>query len=138
MLILLMLTLTTGFAPPQAEDAEKAIRAVLTKQQDAWNKGNIDVFMEGYWKSDSLLFIGSSIQYGWQQTIERYRKSYPTPEAMGRLQFEIRLVEKISAEAYLISGKYTLFRSSDQPNGPFTLLFRKKNNQWVIVYDHTC
>lgn len=137
-LILIILAFTAGCASRETGDGEKEVLAVLNKQQGAWNKGDIDAFMEGYWKSDSLLFIGSSVQKGWQQTIERYRKSYPTPEAMGRLQFEIRSTEKISAEAYLVSGTYTLFRASDQPTGPFTLLFRKKNNRWVIVYDHTC
>lgn len=136
-LSVLLLTLTVGYAPAQTDPGEKAIRAVLSKQQEAWNKGDIDGFMEGYWKSDSLLFIGSTVQRGWQQTIERYRKTYPSRDAMGKLQFEIRLVEKLSAEAYLVSGTYTLFRASDQPTGPFTLLFRKKNNKWVIVYDHT-
>lgn len=118
-------------------DAEYKIRAVLTQQQTAWNEGNLEKFMEGYWKSDSLQFIGSSIRYGWQPTLDNYKKNYSTLELMGRLQFDIWQIVPLAPDAYLLTGKYTLFREGDQPSGPFTLIFKKKNNGWVIVYDHT-
>lgn len=121
---------------PKAEDEAK-IREVLTTQQAAWNEGNLDLFMEGYWKSDSLQFIGSSIRYGWQQALDNYKKNYSTRELMGRLQFEIWQIVPHAPDTYLLTGKYTLFRESDQPSGPFTLIFKKINNKWVIVYDHT-
>ena len=117
--------------------AETKIREVLMQQQTAWNEGNLEKFMEGYWKSDSLQFIGSSIRYGWQPTLDNYKKNYYTRELMGRLQFDIWQLVPLAPDAYLVTGQYTLFRESDQPSGPFTLIFRKKNNEWVIVYDHT-
>ncbi|MCW5911835.1 MAG: DUF4440 domain-containing protein [Cyclobacteriaceae bacterium] len=135
-----MLALLASCTPAkQSADpaAEAKIREVLARQQDAWNAGDLDLFMEGYWKSDSLQFIGSSIRYGWQQTLDNYKKNYATRELMGRLQFDIWQIVPLASDAYLLTGKYTLFRESDQPSGPFTLIFKKKNNEWVIVYDHT-
>ncbi|GIL24314.1 MAG: periplasmic L-asparaginase [Bacteroidota bacterium] len=134
--LLLFLVACTNSNQP-TEQAEAAIREVLTKQQQAWNEGNLELFMEGYWKSDSLQFIGSSIRYGWQQTLDNYKKNYSTRKLMGQLQFDIWQVVPLGPDAYLLTGKYTLFRESDQPTGPFTLIFKKKNNTWVIVYDHT-
>jgi hypothetical protein len=116
---------------------EKSIREVLDKQVTAWNDSNIEGFMQGYWKSDSLLFIGSKITHGWDSTLVRYKKSYPDKATMGNLQFEIMRVDFISADAYLVTGKYLLKREKDNPSGVFTLLFRKMNDQWVVVYDHT-
>lgn len=94
--------------------------------------------MAGYWKSDSLQFIGSSIRHGWQQTLDGYKRGYPTREAMGTLQFDIWQVVSLEGGAWLVSGRYTLVRTADQPTGPFTLIFQKKDGQWVVVYDHTC
>lgn len=133
---ILLIALACTPKVPEA-DAEISIREVLTKQQDAWNNGDLDLFMEGYWKSDSLQFIGSSIRYGWQQTLDNYKKNYSTRELMGRLQFDIWQIVPLAPDVYLLTGQYTLFRESDQPSGPFTLIFKKKNNKWVIVYDHT-
>jgi hypothetical protein len=116
---------------------ETAIRSVLTRQITAWNKGDIDEFMEGYWKSDSILFIGSKISHGWTETLSRYKKSYPNKAAMGILDFEILRVDRISPNCFLITGTYLLTREFDKPTGIFTLLFQKKNGKWVIVYDHT-
>lgn len=118
-------------------EAEKAIRAVLDKQVVDWNGADIDAYMVGYWKSDSLLFIGSKITSGWDSTLARYKKNYPTKEAMGTLRFEILRIDFISTDAYLVTGKYFLTRITDNPNGVFTLLFRKKEGKWVVVYDHT-
>lgn len=135
-----MLVFIIGCSQPvkvHDEEAENTIREVLAKQQDAWNAGNLELFMEGYWKSDSLQFIGSSIRYGWQQTLDNYKKNYSTRELMGRLQFDIWQLVPLAPDCYLLTGQYTLFREADQPSGPFTLLFKKKNNEWVIVYDHT-
>jgi len=138
-LLLLTLVGLSACTPKESSDptAETKIREVLTQQQTAWNEGNLEKFMEGYWKSDSLQFIGTSIRYGWQQTLDNYKKNYSTRELMGQLQFDIWQIVQLGPDAYLLTGKYTLFRESDQPSGPFTLIFRKKNNEWVIVYDHT-
>jgi hypothetical protein len=118
-------------------DPVEKIRTVMSKQEKAWNEGNIDLFMEGYWKSDSMQFISKTIQQGWQATLNRYKKSYPDLDAMGKLQFDIWQVVRISEDAYLVTGKYTLIRTNDQPSGPFTLIFRLKDGNWVITYDHT-
>lgn len=126
-------------APAQSRRAadEKAIRAVLDMQVVAWNDANIDEFMKGYWKSDSILFIGRKITTGWDSTLLRYKKGYPDKAAMGKLRFEILRLDFVSPNACLVTGKFFLTREKDNPNGIFTLLFRKKKGQWLIVYDHT-
>lgn len=116
---------------------EIAIRKVLDQQVAAWNEANIDEFMKSYYKSDSILFIGSKITSGWDSTFVRYKKSYPNKAAMGKLRFEILRMDFISSDSYLVTGKYFLTRERDNPSGIFTLLFRKKKGNWVIVYDHT-
>lgn len=121
---------------PSATDIA-AIRSVLGKQVNAWNEGNIDAFMEGYWKSDSLLFIGSKITYGWDSTLVRYKKSYPDKATMGQLRFDIMRVDFVSNDNYLVTGRYTLLRASDQPTGIFTIWLKRVNGEWVVVYDHT-
>ena len=137
-LFLLALAVTT-FANAQAKRSadEKAIRTVLDKQVIAWNEANIDEFMKGYWKSDSILFIGRKITSGWDSTLIRYKKGYPDKAAMGKLRFEILRMDFVSSEACLVTGKFFLTREKDNPSGIFTLLFKKKKGQWVIVYDHT-
>jgi hypothetical protein len=114
-----------------------AIRAVLAQQVSDWNNFNIEGFMQGYWKSDSLLFIGAKMTHGWDSTLVRYKKSYPTKEAMGVLRFEIIRLQFTSTDACLVTGRYFLQRKTDSPSGVFTLLFRKKSGKWVVVYDHT-
>ncbi len=125
------------FTNAQPANAEKDIRLVLENQQKAWNQGDLEGFMEGYWKSDSLQFIGKSIRHGWQATLDGYKKGYPDKAAMGTLEFEIWQMIPLADDCWLVSGKYTLFREKDKPSGPFTLLFKKKQGRWVIVYDHT-
>jgi hypothetical protein len=114
-----------------------AIRTVLAQQVSDWNNFNIEGFMQGYWKSDSLLFIGAKMTHGWDSTLVRYKKSYPTKEAMGVLRFEIIRLQFTSTDACLVTGRYFLQRKTDSPSGVFTLLFRKKSGKWVVVYDHT-
>ncbi len=116
---------------------EASIRLVLQRQVEAWNQANVEEFMKGYWKSDSILFIGSKITHGWDSTLARYKRSYPDQAAMGTLRFEILRLSFISEDACLITGNYFLTRANDAPSGIFTLVFRKKEGQWVIVYDHT-
>ena len=127
----------TGKKETSNSNDESAIRTVLKKQVAAWNEANIEAFMQGYWKSDSILFIGSEIISGWTNTLARYKRSYPDKASMGTLRFEILRLDFISKESYLVTGKYFLTRISDSPHGIFTLLFRKKESKWVIVYDHT-
>jgi hypothetical protein len=116
---------------------EKAIRLVLQQQEMDWNAGNIEGFMESYWKSDSLMFIGSAVTKGWDATLERYRKSYPDKEAMGTLDFTFYDFKFIDSKSCLVTGKYHLKRTADEPTGMFTLVLKKVGGDWVIIYDHT-
>ncbi len=119
-------------------DDKAAILQVLKKQELAWNSGNLDVFMEGYWKSDSLIFIGKSgVKYGWETTLNNYKKSYPTTEIMGKLSFDVEKIEIINKHMAFIVGKYTLIRKEDTPSGYFTLIWKKIGGQWYITSDHT-
>lgn len=119
------------------QDAD-SIRAVLQRQQNAWNTGNIDQFMVGYWNSDSLMFIGKSgVTYGYQKTLENYKKGYPDTAAMGQLQFTLLELRPLSTEYYFVLGKWHLTRGMGNVGGHFTLLFRKIMGQWVVVADHS-
>jgi hypothetical protein len=117
---------------------EITIRKVLDTQIIAWNKGDIEGFMQGYWKNDSLMFIGKNgINWGWQTTLENYKKRYPDTTAMGKLSFDIILVKQLSPEYYYVVGKWMLNRSIGDLSGYYNLLFRKINGIWVIVGDHS-
>ena len=117
---------------------KQAVLKVLSTQQAAWNRGDIDTFMEGYWKSDSLLFIGKSApKYGWQSTLDNYKKGYPDKAAMGTLSFNILKVEILDPKNAFVLGGWQLKRDKDTPGGYFTLWFRKINGEWKIVCDHT-
>ena len=116
---------------------ERAIRQVLSAQEAAWNAGSIEEFMEGYWHSDSLRFIGTGITTSWQATLERYRRTYPDRATMGELKFEFYRFYFINQHSCLVTGRYSLKRATDEPTGMFTLLIEKINDEWLIVYDHT-
>lgn len=117
---------------------ELDIRLVLENQEECWNEGDIECYMDGYWKSDRLIFIGSSgVTYGWQSTLDNYKVRYPDREAMGTLTFEILQMEPLSDDFWSVVGKWSLQRVNDNPNGHFTLLFRRLGDEWVIVSDHT-
>lgn len=121
----------------QSDDA-KDISAVLDKQVTAWNNGNIDVFMQTYWKSDSLLFVGSKgPTYGWQNTLDSYKKRYPDTVAMGKLDFNILEIKLLDKNYAFVLGKWHLARTIGDIGGHFTLLFRKMQGQWYIIADHT-
>ncbi len=117
---------------------ETAIRAALEEQRLAWNTGDLERFMGTYWQSDSLMFIGKSgVTYGWQHTLENYKKGYPDTAAMGKLDFNILEVKRLSAIYFFVVGKWYLTRSIGNVGGHFTLLLRKVKNKWVIVADHS-
>jgi hypothetical protein len=131
------LLLLTIDAVAQPSD-EKAILQLLDKQTTAWNLGDIDNFMKGYWENDSLLFIGSSgITHGWKTTLNNYKKNYPDTAAMGKLAFTILVTKKLSPLYFHVIGKWHLQRSIGNREGYFTLLFRKIGNNWVIILDHS-
>jgi ketosteroid isomerase-like protein len=120
-----------------AQDKEAIIK-VLDDQRIAWNKGDIEGFMQGYWKSDSLMFIGKTAPvYGWQKTLDRYKKTYPGKAGMGELAFDILQVKVLDDNNAFMLGEWHLKLANSSPGGYFTLWFRKINGEWKIVCDHT-
>lgn len=118
--------------------ADQAIRRVMAEQESAWNRADLEAFMDGYWKSDSLTFIGSrGITNGWQATLDSYKKGYPNAEAMGKLTFTILTLEILSPESAYVIGKWHLARTKGELGGHFTLLWKKIGGKWVIVADHS-
>lgn len=121
----------------QSKD-EKEIRSILATQTAAWNRGDIDQFMNGYWENDSLMFIGKSgVTYGWTNTLNNYKKGYPDTAAMGQLKFDLIQVKKLSKKYYHVTGKWFLKRSIGDVGGHYTLLFQKIYGRWVIISDHS-
>lgn len=115
-----------------------AVIMLLKEQEIAWNKGNLERFMKGYWKSDSLVFVGSKgPTYGFDKTLLSYQIGYPDRAAMGKLHFDILFTKQWDSNTIHLIGKYTLTRIKDQPTGFFTLLFRRIDNSWKIVGDHS-
>jgi ketosteroid isomerase-like protein len=134
-LLFVSLLFTTAFA--QSAD-EKAIRKILDEQTLAWNRGDIDAFMKGYWNNDSLMFIGKNgVTYGYQNTLMNYKKNYRNADEMGTLLFNLLKVQRLSPEYYFVVGKWNLKRNAGDIGGHYNLLFRKIKGQWVIVADHS-
>jgi ketosteroid isomerase-like protein len=130
-----LLISTVVFA--QNED-ESAIRQMLAAQTKSWNSGNLESFMQPYWKSDSLMFVGKNgVVWGWQQTLDNYKKGYPNRDAMGQLTFDIIVVKKLSDAYYHVTGKWMLKRTIGDVSGHYTLLLRRIAGEWKIVYDHS-
>jgi ketosteroid isomerase-like protein len=117
---------------------ETAILKMLQAQETAWNNGNLETFMKGYWQNDSLLFIGKNgPKYGFNTTLENYKKGYPDTARMGKFTSTILSMKKLSKEYYFIVGKWYLKRTVGDVSGHYTLLIRKINGEWVIVADHS-
>lgn len=117
---------------------QQEVSSVLNAQMNAWNEGNVKGYMEGYWKSDSLLFTsGGKVQRGWQATFEKYTKSYDTKAKMGTLKFSGFEYYLLSSGSAWVFGKWELERSGDHPNGVFTLILKKFPDGWKIIHDHT-
>lgn len=131
---IIIFSFTSIFA--QSTD-EAAIREVLNAQEVAWDSGNIENFMKGYWVNDSLMFIGKSVTYGWQKTLERYKKEYPDTAAMGKLSYDLLEFKPLSPWYYFVVGKWHLQRSIGDIGGYFTLLFKKIQGRWFIIADHS-
>ncbi len=143
LILILILTFIAASAVFAQSDSQKAkisaeIEKVMNDQAKAWNRGNIEEFMAGYWRSDNLVFIsGDNITRGWRQTLDRYRKSYDTREKMGTLKFSGLEFTVLSKDAAVVLGSWELTREKDNPKGKFTLTFRKHKEGWRIVMDHT-
>ncbi|MBA4242004.1 MAG: DUF4440 domain-containing protein [Sphingobacteriaceae bacterium] len=145
--LLIIYCLVSGFslvAQKQSKDVNQVLENMKT-QEESWNKGDVRGFMNYYWNSDSLKFIGSKgITYGWQKTLDNYIKGYPTKETMGILTFTILEATQLSETSIYVIGKWDLKKDtsassvSNKPSGGhFTLLWKKINGKWVIVADHT-
>ncbi|WP_233169063.1 YybH family protein [Hymenobacter sp. BT523] len=132
-------TAPAALTPQRAAEAQQAIRQVLTTQAAAWNRGDIPAFMEGYWKSDSLVFIGrKGPTYGWQLTLDNYVKNYPTAAAMGQLDFSGLRITLLAPTAAQVVGQWHLARpAAGDVGGYFLLVLRQVDGQWKVVADHT-
>jgi hypothetical protein len=120
-------------APPQAQ-----IHALLDAQQLAWNRGDIEGFMQGYWHNDALRFdSGSTMMLGWQATYDRYRARYPDRAAMGRLEFSDMQITLLDRDHASVTGGWALQRAADRPHGSFVLSIRRFKDDWKIVQDRT-
>jgi beta-aspartyl-peptidase (threonine type) len=125
-------------AAGQDDSIRSAIEAVLRAQEDAWNQGDVSTFMNHYWQSESLTFSsGGKITRGWEETLNRYRTRYPTPEKMGRLAFSGLEITPLGDSAALVLGQWNLERESEPVSGNFSLVLRKFDDRWLIVHDHT-
>jgi beta-aspartyl-peptidase (threonine type) len=117
---------------------EEGVRRVLDAQQAAWNAGDVEGFMEHYWKSDELSFnSGGTVTRGWEATLENYKERYPSREAMGTLTFDNLNVRAIAVEAALVLGDWQIVRGDETLGGNFSLVFQKLDGRWVIIHDHT-
>lgn len=135
---IVLLVVPTLAQSSRRNNKEAAIRAVLDAQRDAWNRGDIDGYMDGYDRSPDTVFVsGDRVNRGWQTVLDRYKKSYGSREKMGVLTFSDLEITVLSKDAALVLGRWHLKRASDEPHGTFTLLFRKAKAGWKIVHDHT-
>lgn len=124
------------FSQSTEQDDKDEILSVLKSQRLAWSKNNIEEFMEGYWKSDSLKFYGSNgVTYGWENTLDRYKKAYPTEDHTGKLSFKINAISPITEEAYYVMGEYHLKRNAGNATGIFMIIFKKIDGEWKIIAD---
>lgn len=123
----------------QVAKERRIILAILDRQTSDWNAGRIDKFMNGYWQSDSLTFVGKAgVTYGYQATLDNYKKRYPDRASMGSLKFDILELDFPAPNVAYVIGRFHLTRPSvGDADGHFTLLWRKIKNRWVIVSDHT-
>jgi beta-aspartyl-peptidase (threonine type) len=127
-------------ASGESDDAAKAVRGVLDRQVIDWNKGDLDGFLDGYWKSPKVVFQSGGQRFdGWDAMRERYRARYQgTGRAMGRLQFSALEIESLGPESALARGRWSLVMpDGTNPGGLFTVIFRKLRDDWKIVHDHT-
>lgn len=132
-----MLVLFTQQVFAQTKD-ETTILQILAQQEKAWNEGDLNQFMHGYWENDSLVFVGKNgVTYGYENTLANYKKNYATKEQMGRLKFTILSVQALGKKYFSIIGKWELTRTVGNLGGHYTLLLKKIKGQWKIIADHS-
>jgi len=133
--ILMALVCAASEQPP---NSAAEIQSVLTTQQDAWNRGDIDAFMNGYARSASTVFVSEDeVGRGWETVRDRYRVKYSDRAKMGTLSFSEIEVTMLSSDAAVVLGRWKLKRAKDEPHGRFTLIFKRLPEGWLIVHDHT-
>ncbi len=127
------------FGEAKISEKEKLkIEILLAKQVEAWNEGNFEKFMETYWNSEKLSFVGSrGPTFGWQHTLENYKTGYPDKAAMGNLKFTILNISKIDKKTVYVIGKFDLIREIGNVSGYYTLVIQKFEKEWWIVSDHS-
>lgn len=136
--LIVALVLFAAAAAGQSRKSEIEIESVMAAQAAAWNRGDIDGFMAGYWRSEKLTFVsGTDVTRGWQPTLDRYKRSYDSRAKMGTLTFSDLEITVLSKDAAVVLGSWSLAREKDDPHGKFTLIFRKFKEGWRIVMDHT-
>lgn len=136
-LLAVLLLISFGSFAQSAKD-KQAILDLLEKQRTDWNKGDVEAFMQGYEKSDSLLFVGKNgPTYGWQKTLDNYKKGYPDRSAMGFLVFGIKKVDFLNPNLAFVLGSWNVKREKDELKGYFTLLIKKIKGEWKVVADHS-
>ncbi len=138
-LLLLLFSFCSLVVSAQTSSDKQQILSILDRQTKAWNDGNVNDFMYGYWESDSLMYIGKSgVTYGYKSTLARYKKNYPDKSTMGTLKFDIIKVNFMAKDACFVVGKWHLTRpEKGDVRGHYTLIWRKMKGQWVIVADHS-
>lgn len=139
-LIIALIFISSAIIAQRLSEVDRAnILDALEQQRIAWNKGDLESYMMGYWQSDSLRFIGKrGVQYGWKSTFENYKKGYPSKEDMGKLSFEVISLEGLGNDSAFMIGKWKLdYPVKQSVDGHFTLLYRKINGKWLVVTDHS-
>jgi len=123
----------------QSPKDHQEILSILNRQENDWNRGDVEAFMVGYWPSDSLTFVGSKgVTYGYNQIYENYLKRYPDRASMGKLKFTIKEVVFPGKDVAYVIGKFHLTRPvKGDAEGHYTILWRKINGKWLIVSDHS-
>ena len=122
----------------QGESIRAAVESVLRVQQEAWNRGDVDAFMQHYWNSEELTFSSSGkTTRGWTATLNRYRERYPSPAKMGQVSFSNLEITPLGDSAAMVLGQWNLERESEPLAGNFTLVLRKIDDRWLVIHDHT-
>jgi len=134
----ILVTTLVGAALEKSANSVAEIQSVLREQKKAWNRGDINGFMNGYARSPSTVFVsGDEVRRGWETVRERYRQKYSDHEKMGTLTFSDVEITPLSADAAIVLGRWRLKRANDEPHGRFTLIFKHLPEGWRIVHDHT-
>jgi hypothetical protein len=138
LLLAIAVFLFSGCTNNHFEQNKKAIIAVMDSQAQSWSNGDIDGFMNGYWKSDSLRFLGRrGLTKGWQTTLDNYKKSYPDKKTMGILKFNYISFEAMNEKCIFVVGKWALEREKDTLSGYYSLIWKEIDGQWKVIFDHT-